>query len=170
MTPTLQTQRHVLRPYTVADISARHIKWLNDPRVVAYSEQRHTKHTLETQRDFVQFFPADSHIWLIEDTQGVQIGTMTAYVDGHNLVANLGIMIGDVRYWGQARGLEIWNEVVRLLFDTGTQKIEAGCMTINTAMSKICVRSGMRLEGTKAAHFLYDNARVDLLMYGKQKP
>ena len=39
-----------LRPFTLADISAEYIAWLNDPRVVRYSNQRFLTHTRESCR------------------------------------------------------------------------------------------------------------------------
>src|SRR5271170_2789340 len=104
MTPPLTTVNLVLIRYEPRLLRQQHVDWLNDPETVKYSEQRHRKHTLDTQRQYLWTFPKNSHIWLIEKTNPLQaIGTITAYIDEPNNVANMGILLGEER--GQGHGL-----------------------------------------------------------------
>jgi RimJ/RimL family protein N-acetyltransferase len=148
------------------------VRWLNDPEVVRFSEQRHKTHTLETQHQYLNDFPAGSHIWLIQtlgDSQDFcpDIGTITAYIDQPNRVANMGILIGEKDCWGHGYGREAWESVKNWLTRSEKmRKIEAGMMETNGPMHSLCMGSGMFLDATVPAHFLVDGQPVDLWIYG----
>jgi RimJ/RimL family protein N-acetyltransferase len=162
----IATKRLYLLPPTSKDIT-RQIDWLNDPEVVKYSEQRHKKHDLRSQCEYVDSFSPPNHLWAIHHN-GDPIGTISARIDKHNSVADLGILIGDRSQWGKGFGLEAWTEVMQFLFSNGIRKIEAGCMKHNLAMVRICGLSGMRLEGRRDVHFhLGDHDYSDMVLYGK---
>lgn len=94
-------------------VTDQHVAWLNDPEVVRYSEQRHKRHTLETQHSYVNgvWSNPGSWIWLIcKPTPLDAIGTITAHCDENNKVANMGILIGEKTAWGQGYGSEAWRQ------------------------------------------------------------
>jgi RimJ/RimL family protein N-acetyltransferase len=148
------TKRCLLIPPTVyaADIKQQ-VAWLNDPEVVKYSEQRHRSHDYASQHKYIEGFHPPSMLRLI--TTGNQlIGSITAHVDEHNLVADMGILIGDKSKWGQGYGTEAWIAMIERLFGLGIRKIEAGCMECNQGMIHIFKKSGMLLEGCREHHFM----------------
>jgi ribosomal-protein-alanine N-acetyltransferase len=168
MTPVLKTARLTLSPpfiHEQMDVGY-YLRWLHDESVVKYSEQRHRQHTEKSQYDYLCSFGGDNHIWEIQrDT--VPIGTITAYRDPHNRVANLGIMIGETKVWGQGYGPEAWEAVCNYLFEDGIRKIEAGCMAANLAMERILRKNGFSFEGTSGGHFLLNGKPEDMNYYGK---
>ena len=181
MTPALQTERLHLSRYVAGFVLDRHVEWLNDPEVVKYSEQRHKQHTEASQHKYLNEFPGESHIWLIKIVEHpdpppplrggpihyTDIGTITAYIDEPNRLANMGIMIGEKETWGQGYGLEAWTAVMdRLFTKAGIRKIEAGMMVENFPMKSICSRSDMVYDGYRREHFLLDGRPVDLVYYG----
>lgn len=168
MTPQLISARLKLVPYIVGLVTDRHVEWLNDQDVVCYSEQRHKKHTLESQHRFLNEFPVGSYIWLIRlESTDRDIGTISAYVDWPNRLANMGILIGEKSLWGQGYGYEAWDTVMDFLFADGQiRKIEAGCMKCNRAMVRICEQMGMEHESTIANHFMLNDAPQPLVIYG----
>lgn len=149
-------------PPTLSEI----VKWLNDPEVVRFSEQRHKKHTLATQLAYVQTFKGEDIYWGIYHGDSI-IGTISYHIDKPNSVANVGIMIGDKDYWGMGYGFEAWKRICDYLLWKGVRKVEAGCMAINASMIRICLRYGMTEEGRIKGHFLYQNKPTDLLLFGK---
>lgn len=158
-----------LTPYTSSMVTPQHVAWLNDPEVVRYSEQRHIRHTLQTQVEYVSHFPnTPDIIWLIKQDDS-DIGTITAMLDNMNGVANMGILIGEKSVWGKGYGTEAWVKVMCWLFDTGIRKIEAGFALPNTGMRRICNKSGMKYEGSRPDHFLIDGKPEYLDLYGKFK-
>lgn len=163
-TPTIETERLVLYPYTWA--TQEHVNWLNDQEVVRYSEQRHSFHTLPTQTAYLAAIPTDSHIWVIKRDNS-DIGTLTAYIDHHNGVANMGIMIGDRSAWGKGYGAEAWKAVMDWLFAGGIRKIECGCMSANRPMWRLAEKCGMRMEAVKFDHFILDGEPADMFCFRK---
>lgn len=127
------------------------VSWLNDKQLMQYSEQRHGCHDVTSQRKYIEsFWPPDLFLLITTGTQ--MIGTITAHVDKHNLVADMGILIGDKR--GQGYGSEAWAALMEHLFGTGMRKITAGCMSINGPMIFICRKTGMQREGIRSKQFL----------------
>ncbi len=154
-------------PYTAAMVTDRHISWLNDKRLMRYSEQRHMEHTLETQHSFLNGFPGESYVWLIREDDGsgvYDIGTMTAHIDEPNGLANLGILIGVP---GRGYGTTAWKAVMEFL-DTldFIRKIECGTMRQNMAMRCLAMSAGMSVEAFIPNHFLLDGKPEDLVIYG----
>jgi RimJ/RimL family protein N-acetyltransferase len=141
-----------------------HIEWLNNKELMKYSEQRHRRHTLESQRKYLASFDhAASFLWEIYITDHlVPIGTITAFCDWRNKVADLGILIGEFR--GKGYGSEAWTAICEWLFKKGYRKIEAGCMASNAAMIKIFGKTGMVIEGRRRSHFLLDGKPEDLIL------
>ncbi len=145
------------------------VSWLNDPEVVKYSEQRHKKHDVTSQRDYWWIAGAPPNgvhtIYLAKIEK--PIGSVAYRVDPINKVADVGIMIGDKSEWKKGYGFEAWQATCNYLFYSGiARKVEAGCMSSNKAMIAICFKYKMSLEGLRPAHFMND----DLVMYGKSTP
>ena len=146
-------------------MTATQVAWLNDPENVRYSEQRHSKHTEESQHNYLNSFPANSHIWLIKHQGRFDIGTISAHIDEHNRIANMGILIGK-EHWGQGVGREAWSAVMTFLEkQCHMHKIEAGCYTSNRAMVRLALAAGMQPDGVRYDHFLSENGRPIALVH-----
>lgn len=147
----------------------RHVGWLNDPEVVKYSENRHKKHTTESQRSFMASILYPNRFMEIE-LRGTEIiiGTMTVYVDEPNKIAQVGILIGSKTKWGKGYGFEAWACVCDGLFSDGIRKIEAGCMETNLAMRAIFTKYRMFQEAYISRHFLLeDGSTTGEVRYGR---
>lgn len=165
-TPRLNL-KHISTEPTLSELEHM-VRWLTDPTVVQYSEQRHRKHTLRSQQGYCNSFLWPSQlriIYWIEDP----IGTISAHVDTNNSVADIGIMIGDTQVWGEGFGTEAWMALMDHLFGMGIHKVEAGCMSPNYPMVKIFQKSGMTREGYRDSHFSFGKGRADLEQWSKFK-
>lgn len=152
----LVTRRLLLVPWNgnLTDVN-KHVEWLNNINVVRYSEQRHRVHNVRSQLDYLESFqPPDLYLQIT--LGGNLIGSITAFVDKNNKIADMGILIGDESVWGMGYGTEAWIRLMDYLLNTGTRKIEAGCMELNQGMIAIFKKSGMRYEGCREQHFLCD--------------
>ena len=156
------TKRLTIRP-TRGDREAlaKQVSWLNDPETVQYSEQRHEKHTVDTQAVYVST-GGFHEIYYGND----MVGTIKVYTDRPNSVSNVGILIGK-KYWGDGLGSEAWAGFCDHLLHNGTRKIEAGMMSINRGMIKVCQKTGMYEEGRLLDRFYVDEMLVDQVNYGK---
>lgn len=145
--------------------------WLNEPRNVKYSGQRHIKHTTVTQKAYIRSFSGTTSILrglFVKESQHL-IGSVTAYFDDCNGLANVGIMVGDPAFWGQAYGHEGWKGFCDSLFQQGVRKIEAGCMAENRAMMAVCRHYRMVEEGRQINHFQINDQLSDLVHWGRFK-
>jgi ribosomal-protein-alanine N-acetyltransferase len=170
-TPTLRTDRLLLVPplmHEGMDVSY-FVDWLNNPKVVKFSEQRHLKHTRHTQYDYLSTFDGDnSFLWEIRRLN-ISIGTISAYRNKPNRIANIGVMIGSTDYWGRSFASEAWEAVSNWLFSEGVRKLEAGCMASNKPMIKVLEKNEFVYEGRQSQHFLLDGKPEDAVYYGKIK-
>jgi ribosomal-protein-alanine N-acetyltransferase len=168
--PIIKTSRLTLAfPFTYEGMDVDHyVKWLNDPAVMQYSEQRHVIHTTASQYEYLGTFPycKNNYFWEIQ-LNTKPIGSITAYLDIHNRIANLGIMIGERRQWGNGYASEAWSAVSEFLFESKIRKLEAGCMGSNRAMISLLEKTGFTLEATILGHFILNNQPQDKVAYGK---
>ena len=142
-------------------------RWLNDPEIVRYSEQRHHKHDWESQLEYIDNGP---DIYRLIHCGPKFIGTISAYIDKPNSVADVGILIGDKSVWGKGYGTEAWIAFCDHLFLHKIRKIEAGAMNINAGMIAIFQKYRMHFEGYRNGHFIVNGEPVHMVMWGKFAP
>lgn len=171
MTPTISTAKLILRP--LAKATSRNVAWLRDPAVVRYSQQQHRNHTLSTQMRFLSSFLGHSHLWAIVFAEtGEHIGNVTARHDAPNNVSDVGVMIGETKYWGKGLATEAWVRACAWLLDSGggdIRKLEAGCAKSNEAMLKIIRGSGFKQEGELLNKYLFDGQPTSVVLFGRMR-
>jgi len=162
----IETRRLRIIPFTAEFLTERYVGWLNDREVVRYSEQRFKHHSISSCQAYMESFEGSPNFFWAMTTRGTEvehIGTLTAYVDVHNRVADVGILIGDKTKWGQGYGGEAFRAVIDFLFrEVGMRKVTAGTMAANKAMMTVMDRAGMDEECRRTRHFDLDGNEVDL--------
>lgn len=164
----LRGERVMVRPFTTADISASYVSWLKDPEVVRYSGQRFRVHTLDTCRAYLSSFEGSAnHFLAICDRQtDVMLGTLTVYRSLPHSTADIGIMVGARKAWGQGIGGEAFCLVIAALKASGViRKITAGTLAANHGMVRIMEKAGMQHEATRRAQELLDGMPVDVVYH-----
>jgi len=142
--------------------------WLNNKTVTQYSEQRHKTHTTNTQLQYIRSFIEHRDNILREIHLDKElIGTVSAYIDTHNRVADVGILIGP-DFQGKGHGYSAWSTFCEILFDTlNMRRIEGGCMAANAPMIKLFRKYGMQEEGRRLSHFSFEGSYSDLVLFGR---
>lgn len=159
-----------LRPFTPADITSAYISWLNDPRVMRFSNQRFRQHDVASSQAYLATFKGTDNLFLIirNSSDNRAIGTMTAYINRNHQTADVGLLIGDPSSWGRGYGQDAWNTLCNwLLKVVEIRKITAGAAAGNTAMVRIMESFGMKYEATRCGQELIDGTPHDLLHYAK---
>ena len=163
----IETERLIIEPFSEKFLTERYLNWLNDPEVVRFSEQRFMKHTLDSCRAYMRSFDETPHyFWALvsRSTEEGHIGNMNSYVDMQNLVADIGILIGDKGLWGKGYGSEAFLGVADHLFrHQGVRKVTAGTVGANAGMLKIMEKAGMREDGRRSKQVLLDGREEDLV-------
>jgi [ribosomal protein S5]-alanine N-acetyltransferase len=167
---SLKSPRLELRPFQPADITPAYIGWLNDPRVVRFSNQRFKTHDRVSCEAYLQSFQDSEDLFLSIRLAGRDsaLGTMTAYRNAHHGTADVGIMLGDASAWGKGIGLEAWQLLTDwLLGEGGTRKVTAGTLACNPGMIRIAAKSGMALEGRRLKQEIVEGEPQDILYFGR---
>lgn len=168
--PILAGVKCDLEPFADRHLTARYVGWLSDPGVVRYSEQRHRKHDLASCRAYAASFEDSPHyFWAIvaRDPALGHIGNVNAYLDAHNGVADMGILVGERASWGQGFGTDAWRAACRfLLLDRGLRKVTAGTLANNHGMLAVMRNAGMREEGRRRRQALWEGSEIDMVEAG----
>lgn len=166
---TIETPRLRIEPFTERFSNQRHVDWLNNPEITRYSGQRLTQHTLESCRAYMRSFDGTAnYFWALvlrdDDADDKHIGSMNAYVNEVDQVADVGILVGERVAQGKGYAKEAWLGVCDyLLRIAGIRKVTAGTITPNIPMLKIMERTGMMPDGTRFQHVLLDGEEVDVV-------
>ena len=166
----LSTARLRLSPFQAADINANYLAWLNDPEVTRFSNQRFLQHTAESCAAYLASFAGRSNSFLLIKQRQDQrpIGTATVYRNNRHGTADIGLMVGERRCWGQGYGSEAWQAVLEaLLAEAGMRKVTGGTARPNRVMVRIMEQSGMELEAVRVGQELIEGKPVDLLYYAR---
>lgn len=166
----LEGRRVRLRPFSAPDITPAYLGWLQDPEVVRFSNQRFRTHTAETCQAYLTSFNGSSNFFMAicdRDTEAM-LGTMTVYRSLPHGTADIGIMVGERRVWGQGIGADAFCIVMATLLDSGEiRKITAGTLAANTGMIRIMEKAGMQHEATRRAQEMVDGVPVDVVYYAR---
>ena len=162
----ITTERLFIEPFSEKYLTGRYVSWLNDADLMKFSENRHRVHTPASCMEYFESFNgSDNCLWAITlKESGKHIGNINAYIDSHNSVADIGIMIGERSAHGKGFGLEAWQGVVDFLIkNLHIRKVTAGTMSVNQGMIKIMKRAGMVEDGTRKRQLIYDGVEVDIV-------
>lgn len=161
------TGRLRIVPFNEHFLTPQYVSWLNDPQVVRFSTQRHRSHTLETCRQYWQSFVDTPHyFWAIVEREECfgHIGNINAYIDGHDRVADLGILLGNKSALGRGYAREAWLAVCEYLFvQAGMRKITAGTCAAHKRMLSLMAATGMIEDGRRIRHTIVEGQEMDII-------
>jgi len=155
-----------------------HVEWLNDKKLMRWSEQRYNTHNLFTQQYFLDKAAADGNplVWDIlryEDLDGRPnyigriIGSLHAYCNERHRRVDMGIMLGP-QYHGNGYAAEAWDAACKYLAAKhGMRKFEAGFADGNVPILKMLTRLGWAPECRRENHFIIDGESYGLVQFGK---
>lgn len=168
--PFLQGARVCLRPMQAADVTPSHVAWLNDPEVVRLSNQRFVQHTLDSSLRYHASFVGSANLYAsVRLAAGDQaIGTLTAYRSLHHGTADIGILMGARKFWGQGLGLEAFALFADwLATQPGLRKLTCGTLASNHGMLKVAERSGFEREAVRVGQELVDGQPTDVVYFAR---
>ncbi|MCK5541071.1 MAG: GNAT family N-acetyltransferase [Desulfobacterales bacterium] len=157
----------MITPFTQKHITPLYISWLNNSKIMRYSEQRHVLHTFESCKQYWHsFYDTPNMLWAIEETMNGlgHIGNISTYIDVNNKIADIGILIGARDAQGLGYGYEAFKSVSEYLFKyKKIRKLTAGTVSINLPMLKLMKKMKMRDDGIRIRHYLVDGELVDVV-------
>ncbi len=163
----LTTERCTLEDFTERHLTQRYLSWLQDFEVIQFSEQRHKQHDIESCRTYMHSFTGTPNYFVAivaQDSELGHIGNINAYIDENNGVADVGILLGEKRIWGQGYGAEAWEAMCRfLLLTRKLRKVTAGTSSTNVGMRGIMRRTGMIEDGVRKRQLLMNGDEIDVV-------
>jgi [ribosomal protein S5]-alanine N-acetyltransferase len=168
--PFLISDRLSLQILNQSDISSPYIDWMNDRDVVRYTEQRFNLTTWDNTTFYINQM-AESSVDLFYGIyqDGMHVGTIKlGAINALHKTADLSYIIGAKEYWG----LGIASSSIEAMIEIGFSKLDlvkisAGVYANNIGSSRVLEKNGFVLEGVRKVQFLYEDQRVDGLLYGK---
>ena len=150
-------QRVYLRPVTASDANERYLSWLLDEEVTRYLELGYRENTLETLRDDIRRFNSDpGRIFraIIAVEGDLHIGNIKIErIDKVHRFGELGLMIGDKRFWRRGYGTEAIRLMCNLAFEEyGLRRVTATYFADNVASQLAFQRLGFQVEGVYKGH------------------
>ena len=154
-TQTIETDRLILRRFTVDDAQDMFDNWANDADVCEYLEWDPHGNVAVTQdllRGWVQAYGDESfYNWAVELKQiGKPIGSIAAvmFSEKHKC-CEIGYCISKI-YWSQGIMAEALKAVIKYFFtQVGLNRVSAGHDVQNVGSGKVMLKAGMTLEGTQ---------------------
>jgi len=167
----LQTDRLVLRPYSISDIPTL-LPLIGAREVAATTLRIPHPYTESDARDFIAATQRDvsiSNEWrlaiAIRESDALCGGVGLRLEPDHSR-AELGYWIG-VPHWGNGYATEAAQALMKYGFDSlHLHRIFASHVAGNIASARVLQKIGMRYEGCHRAHILKWGEFLDLEMYG----
>ncbi len=163
----------VLDRLTSDMVTEAYVGWLNDPEVNQYLESRFQKHTLASTRQFVDSCSADSNallfgIFLQSEGRKVHVGNLKLQpINRIHGFAEVGILVGDKRFWGKGIGTKALNQACDIAKSLGLRNLTAGCYGQNKGSFKIFIKSGFEVVGQKANYFNCEYGFDSMILFQK---
>lgn len=168
----LETDRLILRRFTMEDTDAMYRNYASDPSVTTYLTWPRHKSPEVTQALLkqwtTQYVYRDFYQWAIELREIREVIGSISVVGWQKEVdaAELGWCIGS-RWWGLSLVPEAAAAVVRYLFENvGVLRVAARCDVENPRSARVMEKIGMTCEGTLRASGRNNRGIVDMLCYG----
>ena len=170
-TKTLETERLILRKFTIKDAEETFNNWASDEKTAKFLDWTPHKNIDETKEiitSWIKEYENGSYNWLVElkDTHEV-IGNICE--QGKNLKHKaicLGYWYGS-KYWNNGYATEALRRVIEyLLKEQDFYIVEANHRSANTASGKVMEKAGMKYDGTlRKRRINPDGTRGDTIFY-----
>jgi ribosomal-protein-alanine N-acetyltransferase len=152
-----------LRPPEERDLEGNWYSWLNDPEVTRYQNKGIFPNTPEKQKAYFQSMMVsrnDVILAIVERESDEHIGSAGLHaIDWVHRSAELGIVIGEKRFWGRGYGKIAWNMITWYGFEVlNLHRIQAIIMKGNISSLKAAEASGYIREGEMRDRF-FKNGR-----------
>ena len=155
---TLETQRLLLRPFSVADAEDMYNGWATDPEVTKYVTWNPHADLGETvallERWVAEYEKPERLNFAIERKEdGRLIGNIDVcgYLDGPGGTPVIGYCLARA-YWGKGYMTEACRRLIDFLFEKGYKKIRIDALAPNAASNRVIQKCGGRFIGTEEAY------------------
>lgn len=155
------------------DVTQTYADWLADDEVVRYLECRGSRYTVADLQAYVRAVSSDprSLLFAIRTKDGRHIGNIKiGGIEQTHRFADIGLLIGDRKAWGNGFGSEAIRLVADYAFEVlGLHKVIAGIYAGNRASLKAFEKAGFRVAGVLKEHRYHDGGYMDEMIVEKRR-
>jgi ribosomal-protein-alanine N-acetyltransferase len=171
-TKELETERLILRQFTLEDANAMYNNWASDPEVTKFLMWPHHKSVEESRAILTdwtsQYSKDDFYQWaiILKENSDEPIGCISA-VDKDNAIemVHIGYCIGK-RWWKRGITSEALAALIKFFFEeVGVNRIESRHDPKNPNSGKVMMKCGLKYEGTHREADWNNQGRCDSAMY-----
>ena len=171
ITRVLEGRNISLRSIQVLDADGPYLSWLNDKEINEYLESRFINWTTDLLRSYILDIEQREDQFLFAiclKDQPVHIGNIKiGPINPHHRFADVGIMIGEKKYWGRGFASEAIREICKFGFEElKLNKITAGCYEANGGSVKSFERVGFEIEGRQRKKLCSESGFQDHILMG----
>ena len=169
-TKRIETERLILRRFTVEDADAMYRNWASDPLVTKYltwPPHATVEDTRALLADWVTKYDDGGYFnWAIERKGVGLIGSIGVVSLSEEIgAAELGYCIG-VPWWGEGLMTEAVKALLDFLFDeVGVNRVTAKHDVENPRSGRVMTKAGMHLEGTLRQAGKNNRGIIDVVVY-----
>lgn len=153
------------------DIGFKYKKWMNDPEVHKYSEQKYKKHTLKDIKDFVIQKNKSKNEFLygifLKKTKSHIGNIKIGPINFIHKFASITFFIGEKELWNKGYSSKSVKEIIKIARKKKIKKLNTVTYAMNAASQKVLEKCGFIKEGVSKSALIYKNKRCDLYLYGK---
>ncbi len=164
-----------LKKLKINHFSINYINWMNDKKVVEFTEQRYARHS---KNDIINFIKSKQNsktekvfgIFIKLKNKNVHIGNIKlGPIDFRHKNALISYFIGEKKYWGKnITTIAIKKILVIAKKKYKLKKIYAGFYSNNIGSKKVLKKNGFKKEAHFKNQLVYKNKRIDHIYYGKE--
>ncbi len=153
------------------DLNIKWVNWLNDSEITKYSIQRKKKHTLNTQKKFIEKKLKDnsSILFKILDKNNFVGVIEIKNIDKINFTCEISYLVGEKNFWGKGIGTKAVSLASDYCFKIlKIKNILSATMSNNIASKKVLKNNNFRIFGKIKNYFSYKkNMRIDKIFFIK---
>ena len=174
-TKTLETDRLILRKFTIEDAEGMFNNWATDPNVnkfLAWPLHKNVDETKEIITKWISKYEEGSYNWIVEEKETHEvIGSICEEGKStkHKTIS-LGYCFGS-KFWNKGYASEVLRRVIEyLLTEQGFYLVEANHRSSNPASGRVMQKAGMKYDGTlRSRRIDPDGNRSDVIVYSITK-
>ena len=163
-----------LKELSLKDVSNDYVKWLNNYEIVKFTDQKNKKHTLNNVKKFVKTKKISKNeflfgIFLKMKRKNIHVGNIKlGPINFLHLNAQISYFVGRQNLQGIGIGTMAIKKVVNIAKKKfKLKKVIAYIYPNNISSKKVLEKNKFILEGKIKKMYLFNNKRVDGLIYGK---
>jgi len=167
----IEGSKVLLRPLEKKDINMKYLSWINDAEVTRCTEIGNFPTTLMGLRTFysgVSKSKNDVMLAIVDKKKDLHIGNIKlGGISWIHRFADLGIIIGEKKYWGRGYGSEACRLLLKYAFEClNLNKVTLGVYGTHEAAIEAYKKAGFKTEGRLTGMMRLKNKYVDKVIMG----